>query len=396
MQLKSKFLSEETIAKARAIYPHTATGRIYFNHAATGPLSTRVLKAINEHLAGRSAGAIDTYRTDLRIVVKCRSAVQRLTNAESADRIAFTLNTSDAVNIAASGLQWKTGDRIVLNDAEFPANVHPYYHLKKNGVEIDMLSAIHERITPEMIERVITPRTRVVALSAVQFLSGFRADLASIGDICRRKKIWFVVDGIQALGALKVDVVEMKIDALASGSQKWQMAPHGTGFLYITKEMQDAIEPAHVGWLSVAEPWQFFKLDQPLAASARRYEGGTLNLPGIIGMNTALETLLEFGIDAIEPHILALTDVLIEQMRSMDEFELITPASPEERSGIVTVRPKAGLNTDSVFQYLAEHAVDISLREGKLRFSPHYYNTQEEIFTAINILKEAAHRRGVK
>lgn len=396
MNVKSKFLSKETIAKARALYPHIATGRIYFNHAATGPLSTRVLKAINEHLAGRSAGAIDTYRTDLRIVVACRSAVQRLINAESTDRIAFTLNTSDAVNIVASGLPWKTGDRIILKDAEFPANVHPYYHLKKNGVEIDMLPALHERITPDMIEQAITPRTRVVALSAVQFLSGFRADLASIGDLCRRNKIWFVVDGIQAIGAIKIDVQEMKIDALASGSQKWQMAPHGTGFLYITQEMQNAIAPAHVGWLSVAEPWQFFKLDQPLAAAARRYEGGTLNLPGIIGMNTALETLLEFGLDAIESHILALTDILIEQLRSMHEFELITPLSPEERSGIVTVRPKDGLNPDSVFQGLAERRVDISLREGTLRFSPHYYNTQEEILAAIDILKEAMHQRGGK
>jgi selenocysteine lyase/cysteine desulfurase len=396
MQVKLKFLPEETITKARALYPHTAAGRIYFNHAATGPLSTRVLKAIGEHLAGRSAGAIDTYRTDLRILISCRSAVQRLINAESADRIAFMLNTSDGVNVVASGLPWKTGDRIVLNDAEFPANVQPYYHLKKNGVEIDMLPAHDERITPEMIERAITPRTRVVALSAVQFLSGFRADLASIGGLCRRKNIWFVVDGIQALGALKIDVQEMKIDALASGSQKWQMAPHGTGFLYVTQEMQDAIAPAHVGWLSVAEPWQFFKLDQPLAASARRYEGGTLNLPGIIGMNAALETLLEFGIDAIEPHILALNELLIEQLRSMNEFELITPLSPEERSGIVTVLPKGEINPDSVFQYMAERKVDISLREGKLRFSPHYYNTQEEILAAIDILKEAVHRRGEK
>lgn len=394
MNVKSKFLSEETIAKARALYPHTGTGRIYFNHAATGPLSTRVLKAINEHLAGRSGGAIDTYRTDLRIVVACRSAVQRLINAESADRIAFALNTSDAVNVVASGLPWKTGDRIVLNDAEFPANVHPYYHLKKRGVEIDIIPALDERITPDMIERAITPRTRVVALSAVQFLSGFRADLASIGDICRRKKIWFVVDGIQAIGALKIDVQKMKIDALASGSQKWQMAPHGTGFLYVTQEIQDAIAPAHVGWLSVAEPWQFFKIDQPLAATARRYEGGTLNLPGIIGMNTALETLLEFGIDAIESHILALTDILIEQLRSIDEFELITPTDQEERSGIVTVRPKGKLNPDSMFQYLTERRVDISLREGKLRFSPHFYNTQEEISAVIDILKEAAHRQG--
>jgi selenocysteine lyase/cysteine desulfurase len=113
-------------------------------------------------------------------------------------------------------------------------------------------------------------------------------------------------------------------------------------------------------------------------------------------MNAALETLLEFGIDAIEPHILALNELLIEQLQSMNEFELITPLSPEERSGIVTVLPKEEINPDSVFQYMAERKVDISLREGKLRFSPHYYNTQEEILAAIDILKEAVHRRGEK
>jgi selenocysteine lyase/cysteine desulfurase len=394
MKKESKFLSTETLARARSFYPHTATGRIYFNHASAGPLSVHVLKAMNEHLAGRSAGGIDTYRTDIKIVSRCRSAVQRLINAESPERIAFTLDTSDAVNIVASGLPLKTGDRILLNDAEFPANVRPYYHLKRIGAEIDILPALDERITPEMIEKALTPRTRVVALSAVQFLSGFRADLASIGDLCRRKKIWFVVDGIQALGAVKIDVREMKIDALASGSQKWQMAPHGTGFLYVTQEMQDALVPAHVGWLSVEDPWNFFKLDQPLAATARRYEGGTLNLPGIIGMNAALETLLEFGIDAIESHILALTDFLIDRLQTMEEYELLTPLSPEERSGIVTIRSKHGRKLEPVFQYLADRRIDISIREGKLRFSPHYYNTAEEISASLDILTEATRGGG--
>lgn len=387
----SNLLSPSALAKARALYPHIARGRIYLNHAATGPLSKRVVEAIQKHLDNRSAGIIDTYRDESDMIYGCRSDVTRLINAESPDRIAFLTNTSEAINVVASGLQWKSGDQILLNDIEFPANVYPYYRLKKHGIEIQFIQSKRGKVTPEMVEQALTSRTRLVAISAVQFLSGYRAEMETIGKMCRQKNIWFIVDGIQAVGAVKIDVQRMCIDALATGSQKWLMGPHGTGFLYLTEAVQNAIEQQHLGWLSVKDPWQFYKYDQPLEPSAQRYEGGSLNVAGIIGMKAALETLLEFDIDAIESHILALTRQLMEGLQTIHTITIISPEKDAERAGIVTIQSDSNFNFAPVLKELDKQNINISLRENKLRISPHYYNSPEEIEKSIEAIRETLH-----
>ncbi|HTP12859.1 MAG TPA: aminotransferase class V-fold PLP-dependent enzyme, partial [Bacteroidota bacterium] len=258
----------------RALFPHIQSGQIYLNHASISPLSTRAVDAMTKYLQTHSNGTLVSYDDELKIESDCRTAVQALIHAESTDRIALTGNTSDALNIVASGLPWQRGDRIILNDMEFPANVYPYHHLQEQGVAVDIIKCPDGRISPEMIERTITPNTRVVALSAVQFLSGFRADLARIGGLCRERKVWFIVDGIQAVGAVRVDVQRMKIDGLAAGAQKWQMSVQGTGFLYVNEALQEAIHPKYVGWLGVQDAWNFYNYGQPLAPTAKRYEGG--------------------------------------------------------------------------------------------------------------------------
>lgn len=377
------------LARARALFPHIARGKIYLNHAATAPLSTRVVEAMMAHFQERSSGSIDSYSTDLPKKEECRAFVQRLIHAESPDRIAFTANTSDAINIIASGLPWQSGDRVLLNDMEFPANVYPYLHLRRLGVEIDHLRCASGKITPEVIEAALTQRTRLVALSAVQFLTGYRADLAAIGKLCRRRGVFFVVDGIQAVGAIHVDVQAMKIDALAAGCQKWQMAPHGTGFLYLTEELQSHIQQQYLGWLAVRDPWDFFNFDQPLAASACRYEGGTVNFPGIMGMHAALATLLEFGMDKIESHILALTQILTDELQKIDGVELFSPTSLPERAGIVTIKLPPQVDCNTVLQKISARNITISLRDGKLRYSPHFYNSPEEVMAAVEATREA-------
>ena len=166
------------------------------------------------------------------------------------------------------------------------------------------------------------------------------------------------------------------------------MAPHGIGFLYLTEAMQNAIDQQHLGWLSVNDPWQFFQYDQPLAPSARRYEGGSLNIPGIIGLRPALETLLEFGTDAIESHILAITKILMEQLQTINGLQLISPEADTERAGIVSVRKLDGDFPMSLSDSLEQHKVMCSVRNGTLRFSPHFYNTPDEMKSAAAIVKE--------
>ncbi|MFZ5515196.1 MAG: aminotransferase class V-fold PLP-dependent enzyme [Candidatus Zhuqueibacterota bacterium] len=382
----AKTFSPEIIARARALFPHTQNGMIYLNHASLSPQSQRVVDAMMHHLNERCCGDInDTTYTS--IIKSTKSLIHVLIHAESRHRIALTGNTSDAINIVVSGLPWQKGDRVLLNDLEFPANVYPFLNLHRFGVDIDFVKSENGTIPAEKIEAAITPATRLVSLSAVQFLSGYRADLANVGTLCRDKGILFFVDGIQAVGAVNIDVQAMRIDGLAAGCQKWQMGPKGTGFLYLTEALQQRIHQQYLGWLSVAEPWDFFNYDQSLSPAANRYEGGTANIPGLWGLEAALKTLLEFGIDGIERHIAALTQKLTRGILSMDGATLYSPVSPNDRAGIVTLKLPQAANPQRVFDGLTSGKIFISLREGLLRFSPHFYNTEEEIEESLHAIQ---------
>lgn len=372
-------LTPERLSDARALFPFTESGRIYLNHAGTSPLSTRVVAAVRDHLLERSTGSLETYPHDLETVRRLRGGLAALIHAEGPERIALQPNTSDALNVVAAGLPWKTGDEILLNDLEFPANVYPYLNLKSLGVELKVIPSQNGEVTAEMIMRETTGRTRLVALSAVQFLSGHRADLAAVGEWCRSRGIVFAVDGIQAVGAVRVDVQQMKIDALAAGGQKWQTAPHGTGFLYLTGELQSRIRQQYLGWLAVADPWNFRDYGQPLAASARRYEGGSLNFPGIAGYDAAVATLLEFGIDAIENHVLDLSEILLAGLEAIPGIEILTPEPRTSHAGIVTIRLPAGTDDKQFLHRLEQEGIMPAQREGKIRFSPHFYNSPAEM-----------------
>jgi cysteine desulfurase/selenocysteine lyase len=386
--LSPQLIPEDRLQQIRQLFPHTSKGFIYLNHAAVSPLSSRVLESTLNHLQERSSGKIETWLDDLSQIDETKRCVQRLLNAESHDRIALVGNTSDALNIIAAGLDWKPGDRILLNDLEFPANVYPYYHLKNLGVEIDIIHCPDGRVTPEAIYDALRPRTRLLALSAVQFLSGYRADLTVLGEICRSRGILFIVDGIQAAGAMRLDVQEMRIDALAAGAPKWQMGPQGIGFLYLTEELQTRIHQKYLGWLAVETPWNFFDYDQPLAESARRFEGGTINIPGMWGYFAALTMLLEFGIEVIEPHILALTQILVDEFQNIGGVKIVSPTVLQERAGIVTIQPPDGVDPAAAFESLAKRRITVSLREGKLRYSPHFYNSVEEMKAAAETTRE--------
>lgn len=390
-QVNPKVLSlipHDELQALRQLFPHTQKGVVYLNHAAVSPLSTRVVRAQTQHLQDRSSGKIETFFDDLVQIEETKRCIQRLINAESFKRIALVGNTSDALNIVASGIDWKPGDRVLLNDQEFPANIYPYYHLKNQGVEVDIMRCPDGRVTPEVIYSSLQPRTKLLALSAVQFLSGYRADMMLLGELCRSKGIIFVVDGIQAIGAIKLDVQAMKIDAMAAGAPKWQMGPQGIGFLYLTEELQARVHQKYLGWLSVENPFDFTNWDQTLDPAARRYEGGTVNIPGMWGLHAALSTLLEVGPEVIESHILSLTQTLTDELLGADGVRVFSPTAPGERAGIVTIEPPPSVDPTAAFQELTRREVFISLRNGKFRYSPHFYNSREEVLSATSNTKD--------
>jgi cysteine desulfurase/selenocysteine lyase len=381
-------IPHDQLQTLRQLFPHTQKGVVYLNHAAVSPLSTRVVRAQTQHLQDRSSGKIETFFDDLVQIEETKRCIQRLINAESYKRIALVGNTSDALNVVASGIDWKPGDRVLLNDQEFPANIYPYYHLKSQGVEVDIMRCPDGRVTPELIYSSLQPRTRLLALSAVQFLSGYRADMMLLGDLCRSKGIIFAIDGIQAVGAIKLDVQAMKIDAMAAGAPKWQMGPEGIGFLYLTEELQARVHQKYLGWLSVENPFDFSNWDQALDPNARRYEGGTVNIPGMWGLHASLATLLEIGPAIIESHILGLTQTLMDEFADGEGVKLFSPTTLSERAGIVTIEPPKNVDPTAAFQELTRREVFISLRKGKFRYSPHFYNSRDEILSAASNTKD--------
>lgn len=368
----------------RCFFPHVQD-QIYLNHAAISPFSTQVVTALYQYIEQRHRTNIENYSTFQPILQQTRERLAQILHTQ-ADRIAFCANTSSALNILATGLPWKAGDRILLNRLEFPANVYPFENLRSLGVAIDYVEPRGYYLHLEDFANALTPHTRLLSISQVQFLTGQHMDLAALGALCRHNGTWLSVDGIQALGATTLDVENLGIDFVASGSHKWLMGPTGVGFLYISRRLQDVLRPVYAGWLSVENAWDLLDYTLQFRSDARRFETGTLNFMGIAGLHAALELLLKADIQAVETQIRMLTDWLYNACVDLG-LQVITPAAKAERLGILTVEFPQG-QAQILYEALAKANIDISLREQKfLRFSPHFYNTQAELEQVIQVLE---------
>lgn len=374
------------LAQFRSWFPHTSKQLAYLNHAAISPLSVRVVEAMESYIDGRHIGDIETFEDDMEAMEDTRVLLARLMNAPSAERIAFQANTSAGLHVVADNFPWEDGDEIIINSMEFPTNVYPFLNQKKKGVKVTEINADDGEIPVEKIEAAITEKTRMVTISAVQFLSGYRADLKAIGELCKQKNITFVVDAIQALGAVPVDVQSMHIDALSGGSHKWLMAPVGLGFLYVSEELQEKMKEHYYGWLSVEEPWDLLNRNQQLAKTANRFESGAANFVAIHGLHASLTTLLEIGINDIHQHVLYLTDLLIDGIWDFP-VQAFSTKDRNHRAGIFTISLPENADTDLIEHNLKKEAITVSMREGKLRVAPHFYNNSHEMMHLTNVLR---------
>lgn len=372
------------ISEARRQFPHTWTDTIYLNHAAISPMSFRVRDAVDKYLTKRSLKGIEPYPWALKMAQETKGLIASTINC-CADQVAFVLNTSDGLNVLATGLDWSRGDHLLIHKVEFPSNQYPFLNLVRRGVNVEVFDTADRFVTAAAIAERIRPETKIVSVSAVQFLTGEKLDLAAIGTLCREKNILFCVDAIQAIPHSPIDFAGMHIDFLATGSHKWLMSPEGTGFIVVGDRALAQITQSNLGWTSVANPFDHLNLDVArLRPDAGRFENGTLNYPGISGLNAALKMFHEFGLQDIERHILDLTDYLVDRL-STHGFAIVTPLERERRAGIVTFE---AVDPESMHARLLEKNIVISLRGGKLRVSPHFYNTEDELRMFINALVE--------
>lgn len=374
-------MPEYDIEKYRTYYPYLKSGMMYFDHAAVSPFSLPVREAIENYLTLKSETEPGPFEMALRTMAKTKVRLGELLHS-SPERVAIFDNTSNGLNVLATGLDWKSGDRVLVTDMEFPANVYPFMNLNRLGVEVDFVKNRKGEIRPEDVEASITPKTRLFSISHVQFLHGFKADLAALGSLCRQKGIVFCVDAIQAAGVVPIDVNAMKIDFLSSGAQKWLMAPEGTAFIYVSEECQQKLKLGSMGWMNNKDFFSdFFRYRIDLDPSARRFENGTPNFAGVFGLNASLQLLLEVGVEKIHRHLGDLTKYITDRV-SQAGLELVSPASPANRAGIVTFKPK---DAAGMFTRLKKENIHVSIRENCIRFSPHFYNTQDELEKALNV-----------
>src|SRR5664280_1341735 len=345
---------------------------VYLNHAAVAPLPRRCADALR-HLADDCLhyGSLH-YDQWLAVYQGLRVAAARLVNADPRE-IALVKNTSEGIATLALGLDWQACDRMVGFLEEFPANLYPWKRLEAKGVEVTWLS-IYDSL--EKIEQACRG-ARLLAISFVQFLGGYRAPIQEIGEICQRNHCIYFVDAIQGLGAFPLDVRACHIDAVAADGHKWLLGPEGCAILYINQALQDRVEPVEFGWTNVAGYADYSSRDMTLRSDAGRYECGTLNTIGCFGLKASIEFLLEVGVGEIAPVVQNLGDRIAIGVQARG-YELLGDRTPETGAGIVSFR-KPQLETAEIVRKLRASGLITAARAGWVRTSPHFYNSPSEI-----------------
>jgi selenocysteine lyase/cysteine desulfurase len=371
---------DSKITQFRKLFPVTEEC-VYFNHAGTGPLSLPAREAV-EH-------CIDTYARHAEfnlddyfaLLDEARMVVARLINAKP-EEITFTHNTSEGVYIALANISLQPGDTILVMDKVFPAVRyivdHNLPHIQKKYVSFSGKDPV------DVVKRNTDGKVKAVVVDYVQFLSGETIDLARLSVLVREYGMYLVVDGIQAIGAIDYDVRTQDIDFLACGSAKWLFGPSGAGFLYVNKRNFSNLGSFHTGWLGAE--WHGFEdctLNPPLYKDARRFEIGTRNIMGIRAFSANINILLQYGMGNVEERIMRLKAMLRLSFEELG-YEILTPEHGLQ-SGILTARPARDVRR--VYDVLRESGVVLSLRNGYLRFSPHFYNTEEEVLRIIETIR---------
>lgn len=372
-----------TKENARNLFPHTQSGRIYFNHASIGPLATPVAEAIKNYADERSFGKIKNFDDYLETEKAAKSGLAKLIGCNE-EGISWVDNVSNAMNILAQGLHFEKDDEIILTDIEFPSNVYPFLNLARKGVKVLFAKSENGKIPPENITSLITGKTRLISVSYVQFFSGWRSDIRKLGKICKAENIIFSVDGIQGAGALYPDLSNCHIDFFAGGTQKWIMALQGLSYFYISPALLEQIDQTFLGWLSVSDPWSLLNYETTPKPDASRFQTGTQNALATFALNASLEIFHSFGIKNVEREVLANSKEFIKKLQQAGFNPLLAGAEEKNLSGIVTVPCN---NATEAVKYLAENNITAEIREKHIRFSPHYYNTFEEINRCAELLE---------
>ena len=357
----------------------------YLNCAATGPMPSASAEAVLSQLRdvseNGSVNVLDWVRTKKR----CRELAATMLNVRP-EQIAFMRNTSDGFAAAAHGMNWQNGDNIVTFEREFPANFYAWRSVRdKFGVELRICPEREGRYDTDELIAMIDANTKLVTVSAVQFGSGYRADLERIGEAAKAAGALFAVDIIQAFGAMPLDLSGLRVDIAAGASHKWLVAPEGCGMLYLSDEAREKVDPVLVGWISVVEPWDFSDIEQDFKPSALALESGTGPSSLFYGLEQSLMILHETGAASIASYLEGLSDHLCELLAGRD-YDIISSRAPGEKSQIVCIKHRNGLTSSDIAAGLEKENVIVSPRGDRLRIAPHFFNNTADIERLVDCL----------
>lgn len=370
----------------RAHMPVTADWA-YLNHAAIGPMSRPAAEAVGRLAASVASTGDRRWVERNEGCERVRRQAARLLGARAPHEVAFVGNTGDGLSAVAWGVGWRAGDNVVGPEPEFPANVYPWMSLAELGVEYRRVPERDGRVDPADLVAAMDSRTRVVAVSWVQYATGHRLPLVPLREACDAAGALLVVDAIQGVGALELDVEAVGVDACALSCHKWLLGPEGLGVLYVSDRVVDRLRPTRHGWRSVASRFEWGVIDPAPAEGALRFEVGTLDVYGIHALGASLDLLLAAGSGAVEARVLTLAERVAAGLITRG-FRLAEPLrAPGETSGIVAA-DHPDRSAEDLARGLDERGIAVSERLGRLRVAPHAYNTEDEIDRFLAALDE--------
>ncbi len=367
----------------RREFPIT-TQRTHFNHAGVSPVSQRVVAAVNTFIGQAARLDAPTYRAWEARGEVIRASCACLLGAQP-DEIAFVKNTSEGLSLVAAGLDWRAGDNVIAVDGEYPSNIYPWFGLRRWGVETRLVRPVRGRVRVDDVRALVDARTRVLAVSFVDWNTGARTKLGPLGDLCRERGILFCVDGIQGVGAMQLDVERAGIDCLAVGGHKWLLAPEGCGCLFISRRVVDRVQSVLHGWKSVTDADTYLPYHFNPRPDAAKFEPGSPPQLGTHALGAAIDLLLEVGPEHIERRLLEITNRLAAGLRACGA-EIVSPWETDARSGIVVFR--LGDDPQRLSTELNQRGFIVRSRGGGIRVAPHFYNDEDDIDRFLSALDQ--------
>lgn len=360
---------------------------IYANHAAISPWPKVTADAVVAFAEENARSGPGHYKDWVARERELRNQLATLIGAGEQD-VALIQNTSEGICAVAFGYPWQAGDNVVLPAGEFPSNRLPWLAQKARGVDAREVDIRAEGDPEAALIDAMDGRTRILALSSVQFSDGLRLDLEKLAAACGQNEVLLCVDAIQQLGVLPIDVEACGVDCLAAGAHKWLLGPEGLGVFYCRESARSKIGLTRLGWHMYDYPWNFERSDWTPAKSARRYEAGSPNNLGQAALHASLSLILDIGVAEIAARVLRNTRQLVEGLSALPEITVRSWTAPQRQSGIVTFDTRNG-EARSVFERLMAAGVTCALRDGGIRLSPHFYQDEAVIERLLEQVEHA-------